>query len=150
MLIFLDTEFTSFDEPYLISIGLVAQDGRELYCETAGITSVICSDFVQHNVLPLLSGVTARPIELAEQVKAFLAPYGSSVTICTDAPRYDIDLFLPYLPARLNWNYAAPYGEEHAQLFEDVRNQAFLNGLRQHHALDDARALAIAWSACML
>jgi len=33
MRIFLDTEFTDFQNAHLISIGLVAEDGREFYAE---------------------------------------------------------------------------------------------------------------------
>ena len=33
MLVFLDTEFTDFTSPDLISIALVAEDGREFYAE---------------------------------------------------------------------------------------------------------------------
>ena len=33
MLVFLDTEFTKFNSPDLISLALVAEDGREFYAE---------------------------------------------------------------------------------------------------------------------
>ena len=33
MLVFLDTEFTDFAKPDLISLALVAEDGREFYAE---------------------------------------------------------------------------------------------------------------------
>ena len=33
MRIFIDTEFTGFEEPKLLSIGLVAEDGPECYVE---------------------------------------------------------------------------------------------------------------------
>lgn len=33
MLIFLDTEFTDFARPDLISLALVSEDGREFYAE---------------------------------------------------------------------------------------------------------------------
>lgn len=52
---FLDTEFSSMDRPALISIALVADDGREFYAEvTDSWTLEDCSDFVISNVLPHL------------------------------------------------------------------------------------------------
>jgi hypothetical protein len=148
LIIFLDTEFTSFEEPYLISIGLVA-DENELYFELSGITREVCAPFVQDNVLPLLTGPMLTPIEGAKQLAAFLALYGPEVTFFCDAPRYDITLLTPFLPGGLHWNFAVPSFQDAAceDLFELIRENAFANGLRRHHALDDAKALAAAWAA---
>lgn len=145
MLVFLDTEFTSFDEPYLISAGLVA-GGRELYFELEGITPEICGLFVRQTVLPLLTGPVLKPIEVSNQLDAFLAPCGPEVTFVCDAPRYDIELLRTFLPASPTWKYAVPSFAEAA--YEDNFNRALeraFQGLRRHHALDDARALAQAW-----
>ena len=57
MLVFLDTEFTSFVRPDLISIGLVAEEGREFYAERTDYRKDDCSDFVRETVLPLLGRV---------------------------------------------------------------------------------------------
>jgi hypothetical protein len=148
LIIFLDTEFTSFEEPYLISIGLIA-DENELYFELAGISHEICAPFVQANVLPLLTGPVLKPIEGAEQLAAFLSLCGPEVTFFCDAPRYDITLLTPFLPSGLRWNYAVPSFQDAAceGLFERTRKNAFANGLRRHHALDDAKAIAAAWAA---
>ncbi len=43
MLVFLDTEFTQFHRPDLISIGLVAEDGREFYAERTDYNQDDCS-----------------------------------------------------------------------------------------------------------
>jgi hypothetical protein len=53
MIIALDTEFTAFHNPRLISIGLVAATGEEFYAELA-VPPHECSDFVRETVLPLL------------------------------------------------------------------------------------------------
>jgi hypothetical protein len=51
-LIFLDTEFTNFHRPQLLSLGMVSQDGLEFYaeldlaCEEAGRALVASSEFV--------------------------------------------------------------------------------------------------------
>lgn len=147
MLVYIDTEFTSLEEPYLVSAGLVAED-RELYFEVVGISPLICSPFVQETVFPLLTGPVLQPIEIARQLADFLKPCGPEITFFCDAPRYDIGLLTPFLPAGLRWKYAVPSflsdGPEHD--FEMAFEKAFANGLRRHHALDDAKALAFAWS----
>jgi predicted protein tyrosine phosphatase len=52
-LVFLDTEFTSLENPELMSIGMVAADsGAELYIEVAGAKAMTVSDFVRHEVFP--------------------------------------------------------------------------------------------------
>ncbi|WP_281910909.1 hypothetical protein [Massilia varians] len=148
MIVFLDTEFTSFGEPYLISIGLVA-DQNELYFELSGVSPEICAPFVRANVLPLLTGPVLEPIEGSKQLAAFLSVCGPEVTFFCDAPRYDITLLTPFLPSGLRWSFAVPSFQDAAceDLFELTREKAFASGFRRHHALDDARALAAAWTA---
>ena len=148
MLIFIDTEFTSFEERYLISAGLIA-NGREFYFEVEGLSPAICSPFVQGNVIPLLSGATLKPVEIARQLKEFLAPCGPEVTFFCDAPRYDIALLEPFLPASLQWKPAVPsFADPLSQHdFEVALEIAYARGLRRHHALDDAKALAAAWAS---
>lgn len=148
LIIFLDTEFTSFEEPYLISIGLIAGE-HDLYFELSGVSSEICSPFVQTNVLPLLTGPVLEPIECSARLAAFLARCGSEVTFFCDAPRYDITLLTPFLPNGIRWKFAVPSFLDGAseQRFELEREKAFASGLRRHHALDDAKALSAAWAA---
>ena len=50
MIIFLDTEFTDFVRPDLISIGLVIEDGREFYAERTDYRPDTCSDSVRESV----------------------------------------------------------------------------------------------------
>ncbi|WP_162600546.1 MULTISPECIES: 3'-5' exoribonuclease [unclassified Massilia] len=147
MLIFLDTEFTSLEEPYLVSAGLVAGD-RELYFELAGVSPEICSPFVQTTVLPLLGGPVLEPIEVSRQLAKFLESCSPSVTFFCDAPSYDIVLLTPFLPSDLRWKFAVPSFRDHPseQFFNQTQEEAFANGLRRHHALDDAKALAAAWA----
>lgn len=51
--VFLDTEYTNFHAPGLISIGLVAETGEEAYFEVQYDASE-CSEFVRAVVVPLL------------------------------------------------------------------------------------------------
>jgi hypothetical protein len=50
MLVFLDTEFSDFTRPDLISLALVAEDGREFYAERTDYTATRCTEFVQNGV----------------------------------------------------------------------------------------------------
>jgi 3' exoribonuclease, RNase T-like len=54
MRVFIDTEFTDFLDCDLISIGLVAADGREFYGERSDYDDATCSPFVREAVLPQL------------------------------------------------------------------------------------------------
>ncbi|MEQ5842915.1 3'-5' exoribonuclease [Paraburkholderia acidicola] len=54
MRVFVDTEFTDFIECDLISIALVADDGREFYGERSDFDTTSCSEFVRAAVLPQL------------------------------------------------------------------------------------------------
>lgn len=159
-IIFLDTEFTSLSEPYLISIGLIDEYGRELYLELEGISPEICSPFVIEHVLPLLDGSKLRPIDFAKRISDFFAFYSDSnssllsrlrgeveVSLFCDAPRYDIELLKPFLPPKLRWEMAVPsFGSElEENSFRLEQESAYASGLRRHHALDDARAMRRAW-----
>lgn len=146
MLIFVGTEFTSLDEPYLISVGLVTEDGRELYFELAGVSPAVCAPFVQNTVLPLLDGPVLTPAQAAKAVAEFLSPY-REVRFFSDAPRYDVELLRPFLPGGLVISVAVPSFETEAdeQAYEEAYSQAFAKGLRRHHALDDARAMRTAF-----
>ncbi len=60
MRVFLDTEYTNISQPALISIGLVADDGREFYAElTDGWLACDCSPFV---VCPAVVAAHARGV----------------------------------------------------------------------------------------
>lgn len=54
--IFIDTEFSNFLDPQLISIGFVAGSGEELYAELL-YDAKNCSAFVQEAILPLLNQI---------------------------------------------------------------------------------------------
>lgn len=52
--VFIDTEFTDFLDPRLLSIGLVAETGEEFYAELPYDIKA-CSAFVKEAVLPLIA-----------------------------------------------------------------------------------------------
>ena len=84
MLIFLDTEFTDFARPDLISLALVSEDGREFYAERTDYRKDDCSDFVRETVLPLLGRVLgaacSRP-ELTRRVRQWFEALPEPATI---------------------------------------------------------------------
>jgi len=62
MLVFLDTEFTDFVRPDLISIALVAEDGREFYAERTDYHRDACSDFVRETYCHCWGACLAQPV----------------------------------------------------------------------------------------
>lgn len=136
---YLDTEFTNLgSNARLISLALVANDGRELYLELIDNWKVDdCSGFVQDTVLPKLNlqshGLTTD--QARQRLQAFLAEI-APVEILTASPHWDKPL--------LNW-LIGPDG-----LPLDVCIRAISNNTPNweeimegpHHALADARLLA--------
>ena len=60
MRIFVDTEFTDFIDCDLISIALVADDGREFYGERTDYDRTSCNEFVRAAVLSQLGQYTSQ------------------------------------------------------------------------------------------
>lgn len=160
MQVFFDTEFTSLDANRmrgLISVGLVAQDGRKLYAELSDTwDDSMCSLFVLNTVIPLLEGgeYTMGVETLAVRLKDWIEGLtDKEVILRSDCPAVD----WPFLEEIFNvhgWpkNLRQKCG---AILFaESSQSHRFNVGLcsfwkdnaaRQHHALIDARSLLFAW-----
>ena len=148
MRVFLDTEFTDFSNPRLISAGLVAEDGREFYCELAdGWASSHCTEFVLDAVLPLLGGVEAMTREEAgARLVDWLASLGGNIAVVSDTEtdwRLVTSLIWPHAnddvgisEELLSWP-----GFAMARRHEDLLEELLANEPARHHALVDARAL---------
>lgn len=158
---FFDTEFTRFrdmeHEPKLISIGLVADDGREFYAELRDTWDISdCSDFVKGVVLELLDNKEyIKEADLAVQLKAWIEGLGDSeVVLRCDSPAYDwqlvVDLFNFYgmWPANLRRKCGTVFFDN------DRQRHRYQSGLsmywqehqeHMHHALVDARSMRFAW-----
>ena len=68
-----DTEFIESSRHLdLISIGIVSEDGRELYLENAEVDWSRASDWVIANVKPYLTGNTISRFEMAQRIKRFI------------------------------------------------------------------------------
>ncbi|WP_227243279.1 3'-5' exonuclease family protein [Paraburkholderia caribensis] len=72
MRVFVDTEFTDFIDCDLISIALVADDGREFYGERADYDQASCSEFVRAAVLSQLGQYPGRVFDRCTLRKALM------------------------------------------------------------------------------
>lgn len=142
MKLYLDCEFTQLSQAAkLISLALVAENGKEFYVElldTWGTQD--CSDFVIEIVLPQLwGGAYAMPVvEARDALLAFLGGFTEMMEIVTDAPQFDWELFceLTYLDGQ--WPSNVRNWPTDATTLEAVSDGTPL----PHHALLDARIIA--------
>jgi hypothetical protein len=138
---FLDTEFNGYLGE-LISLALVAEDGRELYLMNIDrLENSI--DWVRDNVIPVLSVAGADPLcstleQITHEVEKFLAK-DDNPHVIVDWPD-DIKYFCEVLITGPGEMIRVP-----RMNFELARVDAYpskLEGAVQHNALWDARALA--------
>lgn len=166
MKLFLDTEFSSLRKmnARLISIGLVAEDGHEFYAELPSHTwKYQCSDFVREIVEPILwhGSYTMTPAELSTSLRDWLRQF-DMVEIVTDSPDWDF-WFLslvfevdraadwPANVSRKPFRFDPEGATIHDSMDLAVRGSfehywADKTHFR-HHALQDAKALRLAWLA---
>lgn len=144
--LFIDTEFTGFKDPKLISIGIVAQTGQEFYAEVEYSVDE-CSDFVRAVVLPLLSRNKIYSLaELKDELAAWIemVRQGRPILICYDS-EYDRQMLSQI------FGNDTPNGIVFRNLGASYVNQLKVyewhvkNAQAEHHALHDARALKYAF-----
>ncbi|WP_321820781.1 MULTISPECIES: 3'-5' exoribonuclease [unclassified Burkholderia] len=142
MRIFLDTEFTDLLTPDLISIALVAEDGREFYGERNDFDAHTCSVFTHEVVLPQLGhlGQAYSRAGLADAVLVWLDKFPSTQDspglFCMDHP-IDWGMLVDLLDgAPQGWRGEVTPGVDQAR-----RESYFRAHGGRHHALHDARAL---------
>jgi|SRR3990167_260051 len=144
----LDTEFIDDGRTIdLISIGIVSEDGRELYAENSNCDLSRASDWVKANVLPHLEGGDG-PTDLAAEVAWFCNPeeHGKPefwgyfadydwVVLC--------QLFGTMMDLPKGW---PRYCRDIKQWCDDLGNPRLPSeGKDEHHALADARWNKRAW-----
>nr|WP_311527970.1 3'-5' exoribonuclease [uncultured Ralstonia sp.] len=138
MRLFIDTEFTDFIDCDLISIALVADDGREFYGECSTFDKNACNAFVREAVLPQLGQFPARIFTRAALHAAlheWLEQFDGG-TFCTDNP-VDWDLLADLLgDVPPGWQAAVVWH----QLDKTRLETYFREHGGRHHALHDARA----------
>lgn len=157
MLLFLDTEFTDFNDCDLISVGMVSEDGRyEFYAERTDYRHDFVNSFVRTEVVPHLGrfpGAACTGEELTRRVWAWFGTLPRRVQLACDSTR-DRDLlwsaFVQGLPPNLD---KTPYdlrGLIDTTVFHDsVCRYHEQPDCPWHHALYDARAHRAGWMAWM-
>lgn len=157
MLVFLDTEFTAFVRPDLISIALVSEDGREFYAERTDYHRDACSSFVRETVLTLLDrvpGATCCRAELTLRLRDWFETLPEPATIIYDFESDWLLLADAYLGCN-HWQPPANVGDKlHLDshtithpVFERAQNHFYTQDWPPHHALADARALMAGYRA---
>jgi len=140
-----DTEFIENGKTIdLISIGVVAEDGREYYAENVECDHDKASDWVRENVYPHLTGEVMQRSEIAEDLIAFM---GDGPEIWAYYADYDwvvlCQLFGTMMDLPKGW---PKYCRDIKQLCDSLGNPALpvqQDGL--HSALADARWDKQAW-----
>lgn len=142
MRLFFDCEFTQLSSAAkLISLALVAENGREFYVELQDTWQAEdCSDFVKEIVLPQLwGGSYSLPIvEAKMSLLGFLASFKKEVEIVTDAPQYDWELFSDLAYKDGHW----PRNVGNFPIDATTLEAISLGAPLPHHALMDARIIA--------
>lgn len=147
MRVYLDTEFADWDDPDtdLLSIGMVAEDGREFYAEHTDFDRRKVTTFVKLEVLPQFGAPNTPRLDAIQLKKAVLA-WLHTIPEPLIVVDYDGDknLLVRLLGEDL------PDGLAVANIYNDqisrALNDYFLHHeVTRHHALHDARALR--WAA---
>lgn len=149
MKVFLDCEFTQLNaDAKLISLALVAEDGREYYVELSDSYDLSdCSDFVKEHVLPQLDparyGCTVA--EAQAKLAGFVSGLHSNIQILSDAPEFDWEFFCELMYVDGHW----PVNVNNCPLnlhdwYRELKPQEVELEIPDvpHHALFDARILA--------
>lgn len=141
MRFFVDTEFTDFIDCDLISVAVVAEDGREFYGERSDFDRAACSEFVRAAVLPQLGQPPGRSFTREALRIALLAWFEQFAgtpdrALCFDyAGDWELLLDLVHeLPP--GWQALQVNAQIDLTRIEDYYRT---HGGR-HHALNDARA----------
>lgn len=141
--IFVDTEFSDFVMPQLISIGLASERGEEFYAEVPYTVSN-CSEFVRETVIPLLGAIPnacCSVDELYLNISSWLklVRYKEElVEICFDF-QTDWELFQFSLDDRVpSWCRPRLVADSINELLRYDFYEKY--SLAEHHALYDAQA----------
>lgn len=156
-MVFIDCEFTDFESPALLSIGLVGDNGSELYVELAGESHLTgASTFVLDTVVPqfgLLPHAVATQKELGQRVGAWLIELGHSAIDVAYDFHTDFDLLERALQCVGLWEqlkdvirpthigYLIGQDDVEVAMERSWADSFVANGIDRHHALADARAL---------
>lgn len=157
MKVFLDCEFTQLNaDAKLISLALVAEDGREYYVELSDSYDLSdCSDFVKEHVLPQLDPARYACNKADAQAKllAFISGLHSNIQIMSDAPEFDWEFFCELMFVDGRW----PVNVSNRPLnlhnwYRELESQEVEIEIPEvpHHALLDAMILASLYKSLKL
>lgn len=148
-----DTEFIEDGKTIdLMSIGIVAEDGREFYAECAECDLNRASEWVKANVIPHLTANITPRAQIAKEIVEFVGEY--PITTGPTKPElwayyadYDwvalCQLFGTMMDLPKGWPM---YCRDVKQLCDALGNpQLPEQGKGEHHALADARWTRDAW-----
>jgi hypothetical protein len=140
--IFIDTEFTDFVNPELISIGLISECGNHEFYAELPVNVRRCNEFVIKTVLPQLAKSNDAQYSLkrlTSELSNWLLQFQlQDAVICFDYVG-DWTLFCYAM------NYEIPQWLRYENIYvylNDRKLEEFFikNNLRSHHALNDAKA----------
>lgn len=155
--IFFDLEFTDLQpDALMVSAGFVADDNEALYVEVEeAFWRSDASQFVLDHVKPLLSNQGIPASEVASEIIDWLNSKGPEVTLVSDSD-WDLRILQSHLQrAGYQWHHLWQW-EKTPQHLPSKLHHAFdcayqewllRSGRKQHHALNDARALREAYFA---
>lgn len=156
MLLFLDTEYTGLGQtdPRLISLALVAEDGRrEFYVELADTWQLAdCTEFVRREVLPLLEGSARTLAQARVELRDWFAAAPRHVQAACDSAtdfRFLLALLGPPRPGNLDAGYFDLRPLIDTPVYDRTVAACYRTDPRLHHALADARAYRRGWLAWM-
>lgn len=149
MRVFIDTEFTDFAMPELISLGMAGEFEEECYIEVP-FAMARCSDFVLDVVIPQLGKdphAFCETENLREQILKWLQiiKRDDPIQICYDS-EYDWRLFVQGLEGRVP-DWIEPCWMRSSEINKLLLYSYFKthSGEREHHALADAKANRFAY-----
>jgi len=162
MNLFFSCEFTNLphdcqESSALISIGIIADDGRTLYVENADMQEELCDGFVRHQVLPLLTDGDAymEYSQIAQSMKGWIESLVEEVQLMSDEQHIHwptvVDLFNTYgWPKNLTREPVKilfEFERQQSHYLANLQRAVVTLGLREHHALDNAKAKRFAYNA---
>lgn len=143
----LDTEFDERDGLiHLISIALVAEDGREYYAVNADYRQDLASPWLRENVLPALVGQASLPrAQIRSAVLSFLDPAPSEIWAYFG--EYDWIVLRQLIGHMTDWPATWPLSHMNLAQWRDQSGLTLppQDPVGLHHALYDARWCRDAW-----
>ena len=154
MNVFFDTEFSGLNsDPRLLSIGLVADTGEELYIEFVdGWAEENCSSWVLEHVVPMLgNGERLTRTAAASRISSWLSSLAGPSVLLGETD-WDTGLVTELMMAsgvkrdHFQIKELKYDGKAQADAFNAARQRYFdSKRVSPHHALVDARAFKHAW-----